>query len=101
MRDWVVRGGAETGTLVALLYLHAGIADELEAVTASVQSLAGGEHVHPIVRSLRNSVGAADKFAAFLSDLRISIDQSTSLPAELRRELHERLAQQHSEGRPS
>ena len=101
MRDWIVHGGAEIGTLVALLYLHDGIADDLEAVAASVQSLSGGEHVHPIVRSLRNSAGAAEKFAVFLSDLRSSIDRSTSLPAELRRELQESLAQRHPEGESS
>jgi len=100
MREWIVRGGGEAGTLVALLYLHDGIADDLEAIAASVQALSGGEHVHPIVRSLKNTVGAAEKFAGFLSDLRISIDQSTSLPAGLRRELQERLARQHPEGGP-
>ena len=100
MREWIVRGGVETGTLVALLYLHDGIADDLEAVATSVQALSGGEHVHPIVRSLKNTAGAAEKFAGFLSDLRISINQSTSVPAELRRELQERLARQAPAGGP-
>lgn len=101
MREWIACGGAETGTLVALLYLHDGIADELDAVAASVQALSGTEHAHPLARSLRNSAGAAEKLAAFLSDLRTSIDQSTALPAELRRELQERLGQRHPEGEPS
>src|SRR5262249_520146 len=93
MRDWIARG-AETGTLVALLYLHHGIADDLEFLAAGAESVCGGERVHAGVRSLRNSAGATEKFAAFLSDLRTSIDQSAFLPAELRRELQERLNRQ-------
>lgn len=98
MREWIACGGAEMGVLVALLYLHDGIADELDAVAASVQAISGTEHAPPIVRSLRNSDGAAQKLAAFVSELRTSIDQSTSLPAERRRELRERLGQRHPEG---
>jgi hypothetical protein len=98
MGEWIAHGGEETGTLVALLYLYNGIADELQAAAASVQSLSGGALVDPIARSRRNSAGAATRFAAFLSSLRTSIDQSTSLPAELRRELQELLAKQDPEG---
>jgi len=97
MGKWIEQGGA-TATMVALLFLHHGIADELEAAAARVKSLSGGEHTHPIVRSLKNNADAAEKYSAFLEKLRISLDQSTSLSPGLRRELRERLAEQQPGG---
>lgn len=97
MRTWISQGG-ETATLVVLLFLHDGIADDLEAAAANVQLLSGGERITPIVRSLRNSAATAEKFGAFLADLRISLDQSTSLSPKLRRELEERLANHYPKG---
>jgi hypothetical protein len=92
MRKWIARGGARTATMVALLFLHDGIADDLEGAAARVQSLSGGERVHPIARSLRNSAGAAKKYRDFLDDMRTAIDQSTALSPGLRQELQKRLA---------
>src|SRR5690349_20887390 len=99
MRTWIAHGGAETATLVALLYLHHGIADELEAAAARVKSLSGREHTHPIVRSVRNSADAEEKYRAFLDGLRTGIDQSTFLSGELIREFRVRLAEQRPGGR--
>lgn len=100
MRKWIAQG-ARTAAMVALLFLHDGIADDLEGAAARVQSLSGGERVHPIAQSLRNSASAAKKFRAFLDDLRTAIDQSTSLSPGLRQELRERLAERYPEGEPS
>lgn len=100
MRKWIAQG-ARTAAMVALLFLHDGIADDLEGAAARVQSLSGGERIHPIAHSLRNSASAAKKFRAFLDDLRTAIDQSTSLSPGLRQELRERLAERYPEGEPS
>lgn len=100
MRKWIAQG-ARTAAMVVLLFLHEGIADDLEGAAARVQSLSGGERIHPIAHSLRNSAGAAKKFRAFLDDLRTAIDQSTPLSPGLRQELRERLAEQYPAGEPS
>jgi hypothetical protein len=97
MRKWIAHG-ARTAAMVALLFLHDGIADDLEGAATRVQSLSGGERVHPIAQSLRNSAGAAEKFQDFLDDLRRAIDESTPLSPGLRQELRERLAEQYPEG---
>jgi hypothetical protein len=100
MRKWIAQGGGETATLVARLFLHNGIADALEAADARVQSLSGREHGNPILRSLRNGSGAAEKLSAFLADLRMSIGQSTFLSSELRKKLEERLDHFQKGGAP-
>lgn len=97
MREWISQDGTRTATLVALLFLHGGIAEDLEAAGGNVQSLGGGERVNPLVRSLGNSAGAVEKLAAFLADVHASIHQSTSLPEGLRGDLKERYAAQLTE----
>jgi hypothetical protein len=97
MRKWITQG-ARTAAMVALLFLHDGIADDLERAAARVQSLSGEERPHPIAHSLRNSAGAAEKFRAFLDDLGTTIDLSAPLSPGLRQELRERLAKQYPEG---
>lgn len=91
MGKWIAQGSARTATMVALLFLHDGIADNLEKAAARVQSFSGGERVHPITRSLRNSARATKRYRDFLDDLRTAIDQSTFLSRRLRQELWERL----------
>jgi hypothetical protein len=99
---WIARGDARTATMVALLFLHDGIAVDLEKAAGRVQALSGGEtRLHPIARSLRNGAGAAKKYCAFLDDLCTAIDQSTCLSPRLRLELRKGLADQYPEERPS
>jgi hypothetical protein len=97
MREWIAHGGPQTGTLVALLFLHGGIAEDLETAAANVRSLSGAEQASPIVQSLSNNTNAVEPLGAFLADLHSSIDKSSSLPAELQRELRDRFRSQLTE----
>lgn len=97
MHEWISHGGPQTGTLVALLFLHGGIAEDLETAAANVRALSGSEQANPIVRSLANNANAVEPFGVFLADLHSSIDMSSSLPAELQRELRDRLNAQLTE----
>jgi hypothetical protein len=91
MRDWISKGGTPTGTLVALLFLHGGIAEELESVAGNARSLSGDGVASPFAQALAEGSDAVQHVASFLADLHASINATYSLPDPLQRELRERL----------
>lgn len=91
MRAWISKGGLPGGTLVALLFLHGGIAEELESVAVNMRSLTGGKATSPIVLSLANGMDAVEHFSAFLADVHFSINAAYSLPGVLQQDLRESL----------
>jgi len=82
MHEWIEKGGKPAGTLVVLLFLHGGIAEELN-------SRPGGKQISPIVQSLATGAHAVEKFSAFLAGIYQSILRPDALPARLQRELQE------------
>jgi hypothetical protein len=97
MREWVPNSNSDAGALVALLFLHGGIAEELETVAANVSALGGGERTNPILRSLANSDPAGERFSIFLADVYQSIHHASSLSGELQSELQDRFTMQLTE----
>jgi hypothetical protein len=93
MRDWIANGGPSTGTLVALLFLHGGIAEKLEELSTNVRAMAGNPVTNPILISLADGDKAVLQFCAFLADLHASINQPFVLPAEVQRNLNENFAE--------
>jgi hypothetical protein len=93
MRDWISKGGSPSGTLVALLFLHGGIAEDLDTVATNAHSLTGQTVVNPIVSSLANSPNAVHHFCAFLADVYTSLNKPFSLPAELQYDMRQRFGE--------
>lgn len=93
MRAWISKGGSPAGTLVALLFLHGGIAEELESVATNMRSLTGGSAISPIVFSLANGRDAVEHFSVFLADVHTSINAGYSLPDGLQEDLRDSLVE--------
>jgi hypothetical protein len=90
-RDWITRGGFQAGTLLAILFFQ-DIADDLHARTVTNPGTSERTVVSPLLISLGGSRQAVLNFAAFLIDLRTTIDETSSsyeLPVALENELKE------------
>src|SRR6185436_182705 len=88
MRDWTSKGGETAGTLVALLFLHGGIPEQIEAFSSG-GGTSGEIAPSPILESLQESDDAAEHLSAFLADVYASINAPYSFTSELQRELKE------------
>jgi hypothetical protein len=93
MRDWISKGGPSTGTLVAMLFLHGGIAEELESLATGARTPGYGAIPSPFLISLASSADAVERFAGFLADVHDSIYSTFTLPSELQREFQTEFAE--------
>ncbi|HYC92747.1 MAG TPA: hypothetical protein VEO54_26295 [Thermoanaerobaculia bacterium] len=91
MRVWISKGGSPAGALVALLFLHGGIAEQLESVAANMRSLTGGHPISPIVYSLASRSDAVEQLAGFLADVHAAVNAAYSLPHALQQNLRDSL----------
>lgn len=91
MRDWISKGGAATGSLVALLFLHGGIVDELEQFVGDANASFGSSVPSPIVLSLARGGSAVSAFASFLADVFATVRSTFHLPADLQRDFREEI----------
>lgn len=94
-RDWISKGGAATGALVAVLFLRpGGIADQLEAYGATIRANDGSTtSVSTLLFSLASGRKAVIAFCGFLGDVYTCLGSAFSLPAELQHAYRERFAE--------
>lgn len=88
-QDWMARGGQRTGVLVALLFLHDGIADAFDDFVENGKRL-GVNVPHPILFALSLRPGAVDDLASFLADLHAAFHGTFTMPASLEKDLEDR-----------
>lgn len=93
MRDWIARGGPSTGTLVALLFLHGGIAEQLEELSTNVGAMLVTHVTNPVLLALTDGDRAILRLGSFLADLHTSINQPFVLPTEIQRDLNDNFAE--------
>ncbi len=91
MRNWIARGGSQTGVLLAVLFLQ-DIALELHALSVLIPETNARVVISPMLVSLGSGRNSVANLAGFLTDLWAAITTASktyTLPADLQRELRE------------